>query len=343
MYAESSKWCFVPNCGNTSINASQVNIHESTYVDAPNTRNTPKFGSANIFTRGKLFEVAFTKSLEVMLVNVRLVFSKVLFLAPCRKLIEIYGHPQKSTEIHGYPQKSTDIHPQKSKWVYSEIHQLFTPRLRISKVTSNLQLEVMVSALLVISFLTTLSSASICREKQYFNYELQQCMNCTDCKDGTMVLRPCDIHRDTHCSPISELLKTMGTGNPHRHKHNKYHQRREHSEDVVWRYGSDITKEDNMEEQQAAALEVASSEAPFSNAETLVWDWQAVALTSAVFACILFFLVITLYSLHQAKQWRRLKENFEAGDTRRNRESREQIKIENTAKKYNIEMKKEKK
>lgn len=58
---------------------------------------------------------------------------------------------------------------------------------------------------------------------------------------------------------------------------------------------------------------VTSTEVPFSGAEELVWDWQAIALTLAVFACILFFLVIALYSLHQAKQWRRLKENFDAG------------------------------
>lgn len=139
-------------------------------------------------------------------------------------------------------------------------------------------------------------------------------MNCTDCKDGTVVLRPCEFHRDTHCGPISKLLKTMDTGNPHRHKHsNKHHQRREHTDDIVWRYGNDVGKDGSPEEQQAVAMEVASSEAPFSSAETLVWDWQAVALTTAVFACILFFLVITLYSLHQARQWRRLKENFEAG------------------------------
>lgn len=59
---------------------------------------------------------------------------------------------------------------------------------------------------------------------------------------------------------------------------------------------------------------VTSTEVPFSGAEELVWDWQAIALTLAVFACILFFLVIALYSLHQAKQWRRLKENFDAGE-----------------------------
>ncbi|KAJ8912800.1 hypothetical protein NQ315_002558, partial [Exocentrus adspersus] len=43
------------------------------------------------------------------------------------------GRQKKSMKIHGYPQKSTDIHPQKSKWVYTEIHQLFTPRVIVKR------------------------------------------------------------------------------------------------------------------------------------------------------------------------------------------------------------------
>lgn len=92
--------------------------------------------------------------------------------------------------------------------------------------------------------------------------------------------------------------------NPHRHKHEHRHM----EEEIVWKYGDEVV--DHPDQRQET---VTSTEAPFSNAETLVWDWQAIALTSAVCACILFFLAITLYSLHQAKQWRRLKDNFDAG------------------------------
>lgn len=59
--------------------------------------------------------------------------------------------------------------------------------------------------------------------------------------------------------------------------------------------------------------------APFSSAEELVWDWQAVAMALAVFACLLFFAVACVYSVHHARQWRRLKdhfEDFEAGQSR---------------------------
>jgi hypothetical protein len=53
------------------------------------------------------------------------------------------------------------------------------------------------------------------------------------------------------------------------------------------------------------------SSAPFSATEELVWDWQAVALALAVFACLLFFIVACAYSVHHARQWRRLKDHFE--------------------------------
>lgn len=53
------------------------------------------------------------------------------------------------------------------------------------------------------------------------------------------------------------------------------------------------------------------SSAPFSATEELVWDWQAIALALAVFACLLFFVVACVYTVHHARQWRRLKDNFE--------------------------------
>jgi Flp pilus assembly protein TadB len=53
------------------------------------------------------------------------------------------------------------------------------------------------------------------------------------------------------------------------------------------------------------------SSAPFSATEELIWDWQAVALALAVFACLLFFVVACVYTVHHARQWRRLKDNFE--------------------------------
>lgn len=153
-------------------------------------------------------------------------------------------------------------------------------------------------SLLVISSLVCMSSASVCvQSKQYFNTKLEACVNCTLCGIGDIAVRPCELHRDTVCRPIKEILKSIEPSNPHRHKH--AHRGRHH--------------EEATNEHSATEFEITSTEAPFSSAETLVWDWQAIALSSAVFACFLFFLAITLYSLHQAKQWRRLKDTFDAG------------------------------
>ncbi|XP_030767773.1 tumor necrosis factor receptor superfamily member wengen [Sitophilus oryzae] len=164
--------------------------------------------------------------------------------------------------------------------------------------------------LLLVTVIASSVLASICPEKQYLNAELQVCTNCSNCTHGTVVLKPCEMHKDTICGPISALseLFTGNSGNPHRHHNDRHRHHEKHRKEDKKRY------EDELRSRAVAsvALEVSSSEAPFSSTETLVWDWQAIALTSAVFAVILFFLVVTMYSLHQARQWRRLKENFEA-------------------------------
>jgi len=49
---------------------------------------------------------------------------------------------------------------------------------------------------------------------------------------------------------------------------------------------------------------------PFSTAEKLVWDWQAIALGSAVAACVLFFVVITAYIILQSRQWKKPKVSY---------------------------------
>lgn len=154
---------------------------------------------------------------------------------------------------------------------------------------------------------------------------------------------------DTVCGTLSDFFESIQTHNPHRHnhKHNNHHRHKiskpatvptstTNSESIVWLYGDDVGKlnsssgaiqenstagaaatetilKSNSGEKSISAMEVqATSEAPFSSAETLIWDWQEIAFAAAVFACMLFFLVMALYSLHQARQWRRLKENFEA-------------------------------
>lgn len=162
------------------------------------------------------------------------------------------------------------------------------------------------SVFVVLMVVITSVLASICPDNQYLNAHRQTCMNCTECWQGMVVLRPCEPHRDTHCGPISDLSNLLvKPRNPHRHHHEKYNL-------TKYQHKKHGSEKSGGEPSTAALQHAASFEAPFSSAETLVWDWQAIALTSGIFACVLFFFVITLYSLHQARQWRRLKENFEA-------------------------------
>lgn len=196
--------------------------------------------------------------------------------------------------------------------------------------------------LLLLAFIS-LTVASICPQgKEFLNYELQRCVNCTVCdsEKGMVVLTPCEVHQDTRCVSLSKLnlnwnLRDHRVENPHRHNHQKHHRRKDHKNDrngKAERGGnedrniandsgeagvshgvSDGAVDDGGVGSGGAAIGVTNSEVPLSSIEALVWDWQAIALTLAVFSCILFFLIIALYSLHQARQWRRLKENFEAG------------------------------
>lgn len=178
--------------------------------------------------------------------------------------------------------------------------------------------------LLIISSIS-LGAASVCPQgKQFLHQELQVCLNCTICDNekGDVVLRPCEVHRDTICGPLSELTLNWKfshepkSENRHRHAHHRHHHEAKGPK-MHWKLGENVNDpfkaSARIEPTEVIGMEVTSTEVPFSSAETLIWDWQAIALTLAVFACILFFLVIALYSLHQAKQWRRLKENFEAG------------------------------
>lgn len=190
------------------------------------------------------------------------------------------------------------------------------------------------TTLLLLLALVSLAVASICPQgKQFLNYELQKCVNCTVCdsEKGMVVLTPCEVHQDTRCAPLSKLNldwnpRDHRVENPHRHNHQKHHRRKEHNKndrnsggDASGRNSgetgvvSDGAVDEDVGIGSGTANGVTNSEVPFSSIEALVWDWQAIALTLAVFSCILFFLIIALYSLHQARQWRRLKENFEAG------------------------------
>ncbi|XP_017779983.1 PREDICTED: tumor necrosis factor receptor superfamily member wengen [Nicrophorus vespilloides] len=155
--------------------------------------------------------------------------------------------------------------------------------------------------LVLLCFPPTTVSA-LCLKDQYLNYELQKCMNCTICESkNQVVFIPCQVYKDTQCAPLGILLEYLNSqSKKHRHQNHRHSgvHRSEHHRHV----GGESTE----------TTMAGSAEPPFNTAEELIWDWQAIALTCAVCSCIIFFLVVALYSLYQAKQWRRLKVNYEA-------------------------------
>lgn len=165
--------------------------------------------------------------------------------------------------------------------------------------------------ILLVFIVVTQAAVSACPHGQYHDEKRQECVNCSICDDkkGMAVLRPCHVHKDVVCVPVEQLLEYMDPGARHWRRHRKKHRKLDEAKNKS--ASEEFKTTDSGVEQFVDA--VTSTQMPFSSAETLVWDWQAIALTLAVFACILFFLVIALYSLHQARQWRRLKENFESG------------------------------
>lgn len=185
----------------------------------------------------------------------------------------------------------------------------------------------------VIFFLAISSCATCLRGKQYFNENLTKCLNCTICntEQEPIVIRPCAYNHDTECGTheqLNKILETFGQQLPvHiRHMNKKHH--RQH-DDIIKTFNdnsdgisdgnNEITTDkynNNNNDNEGPYMDfrkAAATEAPFTKAETIVWDWQSITMTLAVFSCILFFLVIALYSLHQARQWKKLKENFDAG------------------------------
>lgn len=61
--------------------------------------------------------------------------------------------------------------------------------------------------LLLVFTSISIASASVCTPGKFLSQELQKCVNCTICdgQKGYVVYRPCEVHRDTHCGPLSKL------------------------------------------------------------------------------------------------------------------------------------------
>ncbi|XP_063223598.1 nipped-B-like protein [Bacillus rossius redtenbacheri] len=102
--------------------------------------------------------------------------------------------------------------------------------------------------------------------------------------------------------------KTHGKRKPHRRKHKS----RAGAPEASFLRTPEAAARPEEDPGRRPPPDAARRTERLSAAEALVWDGQAFALALAVFACLFFFLVAAVYSLCQARHWRRLKSNFEA-------------------------------
>ncbi|XP_077286588.1 tumor necrosis factor receptor superfamily member wengen isoform X2 [Arctopsyche grandis] len=152
----------------------------------------------------------------------------------------------------------------------------------------------------------------ICRPgRTWWNSEKASCLECRRCEPPLLVIRPCEHHRDAECAPISDLhIDWSWLARPH---HNRHHRRpEEHNEDQSTMSSGSHEYDDNSVQVLADAdskyyLPVTSDHGGSSN------DNQAITMLSlAIAMCILFLVLVGVYSVYYARQWRILKENLQA-------------------------------
>ncbi|XP_024941125.1 tumor necrosis factor receptor superfamily member wengen [Cephus cinctus] len=176
---------------------------------------------------------------------------------------------------------------------------------------------------------TTDGQTLICEPSlEFWSTDNARCMPCTKCAPE-FTLSPCAVHKDAICGPLSalELDWSFLTS---RKRPESGRRIDAVTSKMVWRFPEieeqlrvaeetkdleGLTAEDSGEEfieEFASAENKRVHERRRSSGESNIpWDWQTGALVLAVCACIVFFLVAGCSALIYARQWRRMKRNFE--------------------------------
>lgn len=165
---------------------------------------------------------------------------------------------------------------------------------------------------------------------EYWSVEHAACQPCTRCAPE-FTLSPCAIHKDAICGPLSALeldWSFLSTG-----KRPETGQRKLEAvtSKMLWRFPDleqqqirqrefvdfervrDLRQDIDSENDQGKLQRTQDHDErrTSSSEDRIVWDWQTGGLILAVCACILFFLVAGCSALVYARQWRRMKKNFE--------------------------------
>ncbi|EFN87267.1 hypothetical protein EAI_11151 [Harpegnathos saltator] len=137
---------------------------------------------------------------------------------------------------------------------------------------------------------------------EFWSTDRASCWPCTRCTPE-FTLSPCVLHNDAICGPLSALELDWSFLSTR--KRPEAGQR--HLETVT---SKPQAAHDPRERRKSTSV------------DNLPWDWQTGALVLAVCTCIVFFLVAGCSALVYARQWRRMKKNFEPGTLRRNFQSK---------------------
>ncbi|XP_031837686.1 tumor necrosis factor receptor superfamily member wengen [Nomia melanderi] len=148
---------------------------------------------------------------------------------------------------------------------------------------------------------------------EFWSVERATCWPCTRCAPE-FTLSPCAIYKDAICGPLPALklhwpfLSTVTPKMLWRFPDMDRQQIRQQSKDIADR--PDFEEDVGLKPSDQRTSETQTRKASGSG-ERILWDWQTAALILAVCACILFFLVAGCSALVYARQWRRMKKNFE--------------------------------
>ncbi|EGI70241.1 PREDICTED: uncharacterized protein LOC105150106 [Acromyrmex echinatior] len=172
----------------------------------------------------------------------------------------------------------------------------------------------------------------ICRPGlEFWSTERASCWPCTRCAPE-FTLSPCVIHKDAICGPLSALeldwsfLSSTARKRPSRagdddgtvtsntflrFSEEKTKERPFVEADNLINPGREGDKEPVSASQESKAAYDPRERRKSAIEDNLPWDWQTGALVLAVCACIVFFLVAGCSAIVYARQWRRMKRNFE--------------------------------
>ncbi|KAG4065448.1 hypothetical protein HA402_003263 [Bradysia odoriphaga] len=119
-----------------------------------------------------------------------------------------------------------------------------------------------------------------CLEQSWWDEKTDSCIPCTICDEQSIVLRPCQPHKDVICGTLNDL-------------------------EYDW---NGIVEQDQAIESDSWAERSKDTESASQDAYINIWSWQVASLVLVAIACLIFFIVLILILCQHAKHWRQMKQ-----------------------------------